>query len=298
MPVLELRSLGKRYGTTLALENLSLSVERGEVHGLLGPNGSGKTTALACALGLLRPSAGTARVLGEPASAIHRTLGRVGAVFDSASLVPGLSVRANLEYARRLLGHDGGRGPEEALRLAGIEELAGRRVGRLSLGQAKRVSVARALLGRPELLVLDEPLSALDTLGVRAMLTLIRRLAGEGLALFVSSHRLREMEEVVTHASILSRGRLVASGSLRELCGEHEELRLDVAPLEEARAVLARLPGVLGCELEAPSSLRVRLNGLAPGEVNRVLVESGCTVSALFPRRRDLFSLFEELVGA
>lgn len=305
MSVLELHSLTKRYGDTLAVEDLSFTVERGGIHGLLGPNGSGKTTALACALGLLRPSSGDARVLGVPAREIHRTAGRVGAVFDSASLVSGLTVRQNLAYAQRLLGHAGGRGPEEVLRLVGLEGLGARRVGELSLGQTKRVSVARALLGAPELLVLDEPLSALDTLGVRTMLTLVQRLAEEGMTLLVSSHRLREMEEVLTDVTILFRGRLVANGTLEELRGGDEErVRLDVSALSEAERVLAGMEGVEWEVLppgpapqEGAASLRLALHGLSTGDVNRTLVEAGCTVTALVPERRDLSALFEELVG-
>jgi ABC-2 type transport system ATP-binding protein len=296
--------LTKRYGDTVAVEGLSLTVERGEVHGLLGPNGSGKTTALACALGLLRPSGGDAEVLGVPSPEIHRTGGRVGVVFDAAGLVAGLTVRQNLVYAQRLLGHHGGRGPEEVLRLVGVDGLAARRIGALSLGQAKRVSVARALLGAPELLVLDEPLSALDTLGVRTMLALVRRLADEGVTLLLASHRLRDVEEVLTHVSILSRGRLLAHGALEELRGGGDEhLRLHVAPLADAERLLEGIEGVQVVEVvattagEEASTLRLRLHGVTAGEVNRALVEAGCTVSAVVPERRDLHALFEEHVG-
>jgi ABC-2 type transport system ATP-binding protein len=192
--VLQVSGLHKWYGRTHAVDDVSFTVNRGDVFGLLGPNGSGKTTTISCALGLLRADEGRITVLGEPASAIQRTGGRVAVVFDAPTLVDGLTCEQNLRYARRTLGHDGGRKDDDALQLVGLASLAERRAGRLSLGQRRRLSIARALIGRPELLVLDEPLSGLDTVGVRGMLDLFRRLAAEGLTLVVCSHRLHEIQ--------------------------------------------------------------------------------------------------------
>ena len=299
--VLETRALEKRYGDLHAVRDVSLRVDRGQIYGLLGPNGSGKTTTLLCALGLLSPTGGEARVLGGPARAIWRTEGRVGAVFDSAALLSGLTVRQNLEYARRLLGHDGGRTPRQALELVGIADLAPRRAEKLSLGQRKRVAIARALLGDPALLVLDEPLSALDPLGVRAMLRLVEELAAEGRTLVLSSHRLREMEEIVTHAGILAAGKLVRQGPLAELlAAERVRYRLRVAPADAAErvldatpevALLARTPGADDVEyVLLPGRHRIEA-------LNRSLVQAGCAVRAIVPEAQDLQSLFETLVN-
>src|SRR5690606_21764019 len=171
MSVIEVRGLVKRYRGVLAVDRVDLDVGEGQVFGLLGPNGSGKTTTLSCTLGLLRPSEGVLRVLGEPSDALHRTRGAVGVVFDRAHVLGHLSVRDNLEYARRLRGGGGGgRSEAEALERVGIADLSRRRAGRLSLGQTKRLAIAMALAGSPRLLVLDEPLSGLDPLGVRSFL--------------------------------------------------------------------------------------------------------------------------------
>ena len=193
-----------------------------------------------------------------------------------------MTVRNNLEYARRLLGHRGGRTPEQALELMGVTDLAGRRAGKLSLGQKKRVAVARALLGSPELLVLDEPLSALDTLGARAMLRLIRRLAGEGITLIVSSHRLHEMESVITHAGILGRGRVLQAGSLDELLGANRgryRLRFGAtAEVDRVNGVFETLGSIQTLEREHTAEgldLLVHLDGLPVEDVNRALVEAG-----------------------
>jgi ABC-2 type transport system ATP-binding protein len=303
MAALEIRGLERRFGRVRAVADVSLTVERGQVYGLLGPNGSGKTTTLACALGLLRPTRGEVRILGESSRAIHRLRGRVGAVFDTDCLLGGMTVRANLEYARRLLGHRGGRTPDQALDLMDVTDLAGRRASKLSLGQKKRVAVARALLGSPELLILDEPLSALDTLGARAMLRLIRRLSGEGLTLIVSSHRLHEMETVITHAGILGAGRVLRSGSLDELLGANRgryRLRFSAqAHVDPVDGVLDALGGIEKLERRESADgldLLIRLDGRPIEAVNRALVEAGCSVSALIPEKNDLQSLFEALV--
>ncbi len=312
-PVLEIDSLAKRYGRTDALRDVSFVVGSGEIHGLLGPNGSGKTTTLACALGLERPTRGSVRILGLPAARVHETNGAVGVVFDGASLLGGLTVRDNLEYARLLLGHGGGRTADEVMALVGVERLATRRAGRLSLGQKKRVAVARALLGKPALLILDEPLSALDTQGVDAMLRLIRTLANEGVTVVLSSHRLVEMERVITHATILAEGRVRGTGTLDALfasapmtvelrvtraaiaervIASHGTLLSVTAPVDgDAATLVARLT-------DAGDAASVATRDAALAKLNRALLEAGCEVAGLIPARRDLLALFHSLVSA
>ncbi len=300
MSVLSVQSLCKSYGATRAVDDVSLSVERGDVYGLLGPNGSGKTTTLACALGLLGFDSGRIEILGVPAAQIHRTAGRVAVVFDGATLVDNLSCRQNLQYARRLLGHSGGRSDSEVLALTGIEALADRRAGRLSLGQRRRLSIARALLGRPELLLLDEPLSGLDTVGVSAMLELFRALSAEGLTLLISSHRLHEMETIVNRVAILLGGRLVRQATLDELLsGRRPRLALSVTPATRALELLRALPGIERAELAAPAGtmLEVWPGDVPAAAVNRALVSGGCEVSALSVEQLTLQSVFESLVG-
>jgi ABC-2 type transport system ATP-binding protein len=297
-PALELRGLTRRYGARTVVEGLDLEVPTGSIFGLLGPNGSGKTTTLSCALGLLAPSAGEARVLGEPASRIHRLQGRLGVVFDAAIALPALTVSQNLEYVRRLLGHRRGRGDSEVLEAVGLADRARQRAGSLSLGQQKRLAIAAALLGEPELVVLDEPLSGLDTLGVRRMLRLFRRLNGEGLTILLSSHRLHEMETVVTHAGILLDGGIARVGTLDELLergsGRH---RFTVGDPEAAARVLAGVPGVEEVRaLGEEGRLEVRLTDIGVAEVNRRLVETGVEVHASEPVRRSLQGVFERLV--
>ena len=293
MPVLEVQSLHKRYGTFTAVHDASFSVEEGSIFGLLGPNGSGKTTTLACALGLLRPTSGTISVLGHTADRLHRTRGRVGVVFDDAVLVRGLTVQQELEYARRLFGYDGGRTVEDSLELVGIPELASRPVTRLSLGQRKRMAVAGALVGGPELVVLDEPLSGLDPLGVRQFLRLLQRLASEGTTFVLSSHRLHEMQPVLTHAAILIAGRVALSGSLEELLAGKGPITVDV---DDPDAALEALRPI---ELDAKAEgarVTIQPGTLGPGEINRLLVKAGVEVRGLGSSALDLPGLFSSLV--
>lgn len=293
MPVLEVQSLHKRYGTFTAVHDASFSVEEGSIFGLLGPNGSGKTTTLACALGLLRPTSGTISVLGHTADRLHRTRGRVGVVFDDAVLVRGLTVQQELEYARRLFGYDGGRTVEDSLELVGIPELASRPVTRLSLGQRKRMAVAGALVGGPELVVLDEPLSGLDPLGVRQFLRLLQRLASEGTTFVLSSHRLHEMQPVLTHAAILIAGRVALSGSLEELLAGKGPITVDV---DDPDAALEALRPI---ELDAKAEgarVTIQPGTLGPGEINRLLVQAGVEVRGLGSSALDLPGLFSSLV--
>lgn len=304
MPALRIESLTRRYGSTVGVQDLSLCVEHGQIYGLLGPNGSGKTTTLGCALGFQRPDSGRIEILGQPPRALHRTLGRVGVVFDDPTLIDNLRVLQNLTYTQRLLGHSGGRSPSEALQLVGLADRAQQRAGTLSLGQKRRLAIARGLLGKPEFLVLDEPLSGLDTAGVRQVLDLVLRLRDEGLTLLLSSHRLHELERVVTHVGILMGGRLVREEALDTLLGdETPRLLIRTTRPEVARTTLEALrpeATVQHGEIGPDGSVEFRFE---PGEVpsalvNRRLIEAGCEVSALASDRRTLQAVFEDLLDA
>jgi len=217
-------------------------------------------------------------------------------------LVPNLRVLQNLVYAQKLLGHAGGRPPEQALELVGLNDQARQRAGSLSLGQKRRLAIARALLGRPEFLVLDEPLSGLDTQGVRQILSLLARLRDEGLTLLLSSHRLHELERLVTHVGILMGGRLVEDSPIESLLGNQTpRLLIRTTRPDDAKKIFESLrPGTLIQQgnLDADGSVEFRFeSGAVPAAVvNRRLLEAGCQVSTLAQDRRSLQSVFEELL--
>ena len=308
MLVLEVESLCKRFGTEKAVQDVSFGLGPGQVFGLLGPNGSGKTTTIACALGLLRPDSGSSTVLGHPGAQLFKSAGRLGAVFDQDNLIDGLSVRDNLAYAQRLLGHGGGRDQAEVLERTGIAQLAGRRAQELSLGQRKRVALARALLGRPELLVLDEPLSALDPLGVKDTLQLIRELAAEGTSVLLSSHRLHELQSILSHAVLLVAGRVRAAGTMQELLNSSQQTyQLGLLDLESPQLALdwiqlhfpdleCRLLGVPGAGL-FEFELSGELSREFGAELCAGLCAQGFKVASLTPRSQQLGAFFETLVG-
>jgi ABC-2 type transport system ATP-binding protein len=300
---IEIEDLRQRFGRREVVCGLSLTVERGAIYGLLGPNGSGKTTTLSCALGLMRPTSGRVRILGEPAARVHRLGGRLGVVFDSAIALPGQTADGNLTYLRKLLGHSRGRTATEVLELVGLADIAGTRARSLSLGQRRRLAIAGALLGEPELLVLDEPLAGLDTMGVRRMLRLFRALADEGLTLLLSSHRLHEMQTVITHAGILFDGVIARGGTLGELLGEGSgRYSLVVNAAERAYALIEDFEGAELLDSSEHDERQARLLVSLPEEriaaLNRGLLEAGCEVTAIEPRVETLQSVFEAIVDA
>ncbi|MCD0447446.1 ATP-binding cassette domain-containing protein [Glycomyces sp. A-F 0318] len=218
MPMdLAVRTVGleKRYGERVAVEALDLAVPTGRVTGFVGPNGAGKTTTIRMLLGLIRPTSGTGEVLGRPLDRPAAYLERVGALVDGPAFYPRLSGRANLAVLERLAGTRGG--IERALELTGIDDRADDPVGSYSLGMRQRLALAAALLGDPELVVLDEPANGLDPAGIREIRTLLRRLADDGVTVFVSSHQLAELEHVSDHLVLLRAGALVYQGLLSSL---------------------------------------------------------------------------------
>lgn len=290
---LEVRGLWKRYGATVAVRGVDLTVERGQMYGLLGPNGSGKTTTLSCSLGLLAMSEGRCTVLGEPASKLHRTRGKVGCVFDVPALLRGHTIHQNLNYQARLRGHKGGRGMEEALERVGLAGFAKRRAGGLSLGQEKRLAIAGAIMGRPELVVLDEPLSGLDPMGVRGMLGLLEELKADGQTLIVSSHRLHEMQEILTHAAVILDGELVKEAPLEAFLGQPGTWQIRVQNADAAKKALAGL-GTLNI---APDGVwRVEAPDVPGERIASALTSAGAGLLHFAQERMGLQASFETLV--
>ena len=290
---LEVRGLWKRYGSMAAVRDVSLTVERGQIYGLLGPNGSGKTTTLSCALGLLPPTSGQCNVLGVPAKKLHRTKGKVGCVFDVPALLRGHTIRQNLQYQARLRGHGGGRNLADALKRVGLAGFEKRRAGGLSLGQEKRLAIAGAIMGQPELVVLDEPLSGLDPMGVRGMLTLLEELKADGQTLIVSSHRLHEMQEILTHAGVILDGEVIREVPLDDYLGKPGAWQVKVRDLQAAEHALAGLGSVTrspdgGATIDAP--------GIPGEQLSRALAEGGAGLLFFSEARLGLQASFEMLV--
>ncbi|MCU1549381.1 MAG: ATP-binding cassette protein [Arthrobacter sp.] len=219
---IETTGLSKRFGHQLAVDSVDLAVPKGSVFGFLGPNGSGKTTTIRVLLGLAAASGGSVRVLGkEMPRRLHEVLPRVGALVEGPAFYPFLSGAANLhrfDAADPYVSAATRRARvQSALRRVGLTHAADKKVRAYSLGMKQRLGIANALLAPRELLVLDEPTNGLDPQGTREVRSLVRSLAADGATVFVSSHLLAEVEQICTHAAIMSAGRLVAQGTLAEL---------------------------------------------------------------------------------
>ena len=216
VPVVVVSSLTKRFGEVVAVDDLTFSLRPGTITGFLGPNGAGKTTTLRLLLGLAEPTAGEALVFGHPYREIDDPARRVGAVLESSDLHPGRSGRDHLRALALAAEIPTGR-VEEVLELVALDAAAHRRVRTYSLGMRQRLGLAAALLGDPELLVLDEPANGLDPAGVHWLRRFLRRFAEQGGTVLVASHMLAEAAQTVDQVVIIHRGRLVASGALDEL---------------------------------------------------------------------------------
>ncbi len=290
--VIETRELGKRYdGRIVAVDKLSLRVRRGEVYGFLGPNGAGKTTTLRMLLGLVRPTSGSALVLGAPPGS-PESLARVGAVIESPTFYPFLSGRDNLRVLARYAG-----APEAGIEaVLGEVDLAGRgrdRFGTYSLGMKQRLGIAGALLKDPELLILDEPTNGMDPAGMAEMRGFIRNLGQGRRTVLLSSHLMSEVEQVSDRVGVISKGELVREGTVDELRGR-ESLWVRAEPLEQAERVLGALRGVEGLA-RLDGGLRVAVDPAAASTITRALVEAGIAVSELRPERDSLEKIFLEL---
>jgi ABC-2 type transport system ATP-binding protein len=253
--VIELDGLTKQYRERVAVDDLTVRIEPGRVTGFLGPNGSGKTTTMRCVLGLTRPTAGTATVLGVPYRALDRPMRRVGALVDPRARHPGRTAYQHL----RVLAQSNAlpwRRVDEVVELVGLGSVAHERVRGFSLGMAQRLGIAAALLGDPEVLLLDEPVNGLDPEGIRWVRGLLRELAGEGRTVLVSSHLMSEMEDTADHLVVLGRGRLLADVSMADLLGAHAAVRvrspeaplLSVALRQAGAEVSLELDGALQVE--------------------------------------------------
>jgi ABC-2 type transport system ATP-binding protein len=286
--VVQIAGLSKRFGAgVLAVDDLSFTVERGQVVGLLGPNGAGKTTCLRALLGLIRPTAGEARLFGKPVRPGTPELRRVGTLIETAAFVPHLSGMRNL----RLWWEEGGAhwhdaNLDEALAIADLGTAIDRKVKTYSQGMRQRLGLARVLLGRPEILVLDEPTNGLDPQEMREVRQLVHRVAEAGATVLFSSHVLAEVEQSCTHAVVMDRGKYVAGGSVASLIGTSGSVYLEVSDIEAAQRLLEALPTVTRITPEPPGLVLELDDHSSRAEMVRRLVQSGIDVETVMLRRR------------
>ncbi|MEV1285913.1 alpha/beta fold hydrolase [Micromonospora sp. NPDC049679] len=295
---LVVRELRKEYADGfVAVSRVDFTVERGQVVGLLGPNGAGKTTTLRVLMGLTQPSAGEIYVFGHRLVPGSPVLSRIGALVEGPGFLPHLTGLENLRSYWRATGRPLADAHfEEALETAGLGDSVHRKIKTYSHGMKQRLAIAQAMLGLPELLVLDEPTDGLDPPQIAEMRRVLKRYATGGRAVLVSSHLLAEVEQTCTHAVVVNKGVIVASGPVAELVGESPSVHLDVSDVEAAQQVLGRIAGVRSVATEGGTGLVVDINGTPRSEVVAELVRAGVGVDRVMPRRR-LEDAFLALVG-
>ncbi|MFG1659378.1 alpha/beta fold hydrolase [Micromonospora chersina] len=294
---LAVRNLRKEYADGfVAVSDVDFEVHPGQVVGLLGPNGAGKTTTLRVLMGLTQPTAGEIYVFGHRLVPGSPVLSRIGALVEGPGFLPHLSGLENLRAYWRATGRPWADAHfEEALEIAGLGDSVHRRTKNYSHGMRQRLAIAQAMLGLPELLVLDEPTDGLDPPQIAEMRRVLQRYATDGRAVLVSSHLLAEVEQTCTHAVVVNKGRIVASGPVEEIVGESPSVLFEVSDPDAARTVLDRLAGVRVLP-DGDGALVVDTNGTARSEVVAELVRAGIGVDRVVPRRR-LEDAFLALVG-
>ncbi|MFB7664557.1 alpha/beta fold hydrolase [Kitasatospora sp. NPDC056138] len=302
---LQISGLSKRYhgaADRYAVKDLTFRVEQGQVLGLLGPNGAGKTTTLRMLMGLIRPDAGEIRLFGHAVRPGAAVLSRVGSFVEGSGFLPHLTGRANLRLYWRATGRPAGDAHfEEALAIADLGEALDRAVRTYSQGMRQRLAIAQAMLGLPDLLILDEPTNGLDPPQIREMREVMIRYAAAGRTVIVSSHLLSEVEQSCTHLVVMDRGRLVSAGAVGEIVGEGELLLVGTPadyPAQELAAAAGKTAGLAGVGTVSvvENGLLVQLDGMTAGRLVAELVGLGVPVERVGPHRR-LEDAFLSLIG-
>ena len=294
-PALALEDVSKRFGRIHAVEHLSLQIECGQMAGFLGPNGAGKSTTLFMLPRLVRPSSGRIRIFGADIwQEYKRAIRSVGILVETPAFYEYLSGRLNLELAARLLGNVSAQDIDDILERIGLADRQHDRVRTYSMGMKQRLGVGRSLLGRPRLLVLDEPTNGMDPEGTEEILSFLRdQVRSEGLTVFVSSHLMSEIEEFCDTVFVINHGRLVASGNVREILRPQERaVRVVFQGRLPAPDFLRGLEGVRQVESVGADTFELTLQGDNAAWLNAHLLENGFSISAIIPKKKTLKEFF------
>jgi ABC-2 type transport system ATP-binding protein len=296
--MITLRGLTKRYGEKTVVDDLSFTVPQGKVTGFLGPNGAGKSTTMRMVLGLDRPSAGEVVVDGKPYAELRHPLREVGALLEAKALHPGRSAGKHLLAMTRSNGIPASR-VDEVLATVGLTDVAGKRAGQFSLGMGQRLGIAGALLGDPRVLMFDEPVNGLDPDGVRWVRQLMRSLAAEGRAVFVSSHLMSEMQQTADRLVVIGKGKLLADAPVDEFIADNSRGSVSIripAPADVV-ALTARLRGEGGV-VEPGAAGELILREVSVERIGDLAHELGMRLHRLSERTASLEQAYMELTAS
>ncbi|MBU3066074.1 ABC transporter ATP-binding protein [Nocardia sp. NEAU-G5] len=304
--MIEVKGLTKRFGATTAVDDLTFTVEPGQVTGFLGPNGAGKSTTMRMILGLDRPTSGVALVDGKPYRELDHPLHIVGALLDAKWVHPNRSARAHLRWLAASNELPAAR-VVEVLRLVGLTEVADKRAGGFSLGMSQRLGLAAALLGDPQILLFDEPVNGLDPEGILWIRRFMQRLAAEGRTVLVSSHLLSEMAQTADHLIVIGRGKLISDSSTKEFIERASEstVRVRSPQLDQLRSLLTssgmtvREDGLAQVQDGRPADAVPALTvvGETSDTVGKLAGENGIMLYELAPQRASLEEAFMRMTG-
>lgn len=292
--VLQTEELKKHFGPVKAVEDVSLSVKRGEIFGFVGPNGAGKTTTISMILALTHPTSGEVEIFGQRVTpGQHQVLRRVGMMVGSPALLLPFSARQNLRCLARLYPDIPAQRVDEVLELVGLKDVAHRQARKFSTGMKQRLGLALALLNKPDLLILDEPTNGMDPAGMHEIRALLRSLADQGATIFFSSHLLHEVELLCDRVAVIQRGKVIAQGAVGDLLsGTKESVHITTADLERTAQVLRALPGAQDILV---NTNYVEVKGVSSEVVLYNLVNNGVTPREVAVTHPDLESVFLEL---
>ncbi len=295
---LSVNGLNKSYGSFEVLKNLDLSIQQESILGLVGLNGSGKTTTIECILGLQAGNSGSITLFDYSPRSLHETQGKIVGIFDTSSLHPNLTLRQSLEHAA-LLTENQVRSPEQVEELLSIKQFTTFKIRHLSLGNKRRASLAHALLSNPDFIVLDEPFNGLDAGGVDDVLELIQRLnKEEGTTFLLSSHQLPYLESICSHIAILHEGAIAVSGTIENLLQDSKHtLLLRSEPPSDALSFLKQLENITVINPDANGYIQLETAVLDSSELNRQLVTNNIAVSELILQRASLGNLFRSITS-
>ena len=297
--VLRTVNLSKHYGTQKAVHQLNMSVRKGEIYGFLGRNGAGKTTTIRMLLNLIKPTQGDIEIFGMSLRGNYqKILPRIGAIVEFSGFYPNLTGRENLQINAQLMGVSKKEAIQEALQVVGLDKEPSKLVGKYSMGMKQRLGIARAILHRPELLILDEPTNGLDPIGIKEMRRLIKSLAQEReITVLVSSHILSEIEKLAHRVGIIHQGVLLEEIELDALRDANRKyLQLKVSQMPQAVRLLERELEIHNYQV-GESSLRVYDFAHSPSQINRLLVENNIEVEELVVKEDNLEDYFIRLTG-
>lgn len=298
--VLKTYNITKKYGEQLAVDNVNMTIKKGDIYGFIGQNGAGKTTLIRLITGLIHKSGGEIELLGaNEENELNKARTMVGSLIESPSLYTNMTARENLEVSRLVRNIPGKKCIDEVLELVGLKDVEKKKVKNFSLGMRQRLGIANALMGNPKLLILDEPINGLDPMGIVEIRELLKKINKEkDMTILISSHILSELSELATTYGIISNGKLIEEITVKQLsekCRQYIDLKVD----DTARAVilLERELGISDYEVLEDSNIKVFSNLDNVGEVNSLLSRSGIIVESISVKGENLEEYFMNKVG-